>query len=48
MIARYIYKKIYGPLFMDGVQVPQGSRATMRSLPEIPGTHWINLRRLKR
>ena len=25
---------------MDGAQVSQGYRATMRSLPEIPGTHY--------
>ena len=37
----YIY--IYIPLFMDGVQLPQGYAATMRNFStnfsEIPGSH---------
>ena len=37
------------PLFMDGVQLSQGYTATSRrqlSLPEIPGTHLIDLGRM--
>ena len=29
-IAHFIHKKTLGPLFIDGVQLPQGYRATMR------------------
>ena len=40
------------PLFMEGVQLPQGYRATSRrqfttKFPEIPGTHFIDLGRTK-
>ena len=30
MIAHFIHKKTLRPLFIDGVQLPQGYRATMR------------------
>ena len=30
MIISQALKKLYGPLFMDGVQLPQGCRATKR------------------
>ena len=48
-----IKKKLW-PLFMDRVQLPQGYRATSRGnllfttkFSEIPGTHFINLGRMK-
>ena len=47
-------KETLCPLFMDGVQLPQGYRATTRrqftfyrKFSKIPGTHLIDLRRMK-
>ena len=47
-------KKTLWPLFMDGVRLPQGYRATSKRLffttkfPESPGAHLIDLGRMKR
>ena len=54
MIAHF-RKKNFMPLFMDGVQLAQGYRATtgrqfslvFTKFPESPGTHLINLGRMK-
>ena len=51
-------KKLFGHFFMDGVQLPQGSSLEplqgqktkftfYTKFPEIPGTHFIDLRRMK-
>ena len=52
----FAYKKTtLQRLFMDGVQLPQGYRATSRrqftfttKLPEIPRTHFIDLRKINK
>ena len=47
-------KKTLWPLFMDGVRLPQGYRATSKrhffttKFPESPGAHLIDLGRMKR
>ena len=44
-------KKTLWPLFMDGVQLLEpirgGSLLFTTKFPEIPGTHFIDLRRMK-
>ena len=41
-------KKTLWPLFMDGVQLPQGGSLLFTiQFPEIPGTHFIDLGRMK-
>ena len=51
---KFFFKKTLLSLFMEGVQLPQGYRTIMRrsSLftfrsPGVPGTHFINLGRMK-
>ena len=51
--TQQLKKKTLSPLFMDGVQLPQGYSHFEGSLlfttksPEIPGTHFIDLGRMK-
>ena len=49
-----IKKKLYGPFLIDGVQLSQGlepfrgdSLLFTTEFPEIPGTHFIDLGRMK-
>ena len=39
--------KTLWPLFKDGIELPQGYRATSRRFSEIPGTHLVDFRRIK-
>ena len=46
----WLQKDLYRPFFMDGVHLPQGhwgSLLFITKFSEIPGTHFIDLRRMK-
>ena len=51
MIFIYRYIKLYGPFLLMGcncVKTRQSHYAqSVYFLPEIPGTHWINIREMK-
>ena len=52
MIAHYIYEKTLWPFFMDGVQLPQESRATMRRpftfYHQVPRNFWCSFDQLRK
>ena len=43
----FFKKETLWPFFMDGAQLPQGILFFTTKFPDIPGTHFIDLRRMK-